>query len=65
MGDVLAWNADKPHRCPACHASTVTAERPRWWRIYTCCHCPARFTRWPRLAPLLPNTGVRCNDQHQ
>lgn len=64
MSDVLAWNADKPHRCPACHAVTVTAERPRPWRVYTCCRCGARFAGWPRLAPLLSRAGVRCAEHH-
>ncbi|WP_330173032.1 hypothetical protein OG875_05135 [Streptomyces sp. NBC_01498] len=56
------WNHDKPHRCPNCHAVAVSLERPKWWRIYTCCRCDARFTRWPRLAPVLNDAGVMCRE---
>lgn len=56
------WNVDKPHRCPRCHAVAVDLERPRWWRVYTCCRCGARFARWPWLAPVLNNAGVRCSE---
>ena len=57
---VTAWNEDKPHRCPRCHAVAIDMERPRPWRVYECCRCAARFTRWPRLAPVLPSAGVMC-----
>jgi hypothetical protein len=62
-GPAVFWNDDKKHRCPACHAVTVDLERPRSWRVYTCCRCGTRFTRWPRLARLLPEAGVRCSEQ--
>lgn len=62
VSDVQRWNHDKPHRCPECHAIAVGVERPRWWRIYTCCRCAARFTRWPRLARVLPDAGIRCGE---
>jgi hypothetical protein len=55
------WNFDKPHRCPECHAIAVDLERPKSWRIYTCCRCTTRFTRWPRLAWLLPDAGAMCS----
>ncbi|MFS4103782.1 hypothetical protein [Streptomyces sp. PD-S100-1] len=58
---VLRWNFDKPHRCPACHAIAVSIGRPKSWRVYQCCQCRTRFTRWPRLARLLPNAGIACN----
>lgn len=57
---ITRWNHDKPHRCPACHAIAISGERPTWWRVYTCCRCHVQFTRWPRLAPLLPQVGTRC-----
>ncbi len=60
MTEVLGWNSDKPHRCPACHAVAVDMGRPSRWRVYTCCRCEALFTRWPGLAWLLPKAGVRC-----
>lgn len=58
---VVRWNFDKPHRCPACHAIAVSVERPKSWRVYQCCQCRTRFTRWPRLARLLPNAGITCS----
>jgi hypothetical protein len=58
--EVARWNADKRHRCPRCHAVAVDLEQPRWWRVYTCCCCGSRFTRWPSLAWLLPDAGIRC-----
>lgn len=55
MPDVLPSNRDKPHRCPNCWAVAIRhPDRPRWWRVHTCSRCGARFTRWPRLARLLP-----------
>lgn len=59
---VLRWNTDKPHRCPDCHAVAVSIETPRSWRVYTCCRCATRFTRWPRLARLLPDAGIFCGE---
>jgi len=56
------WNFDKPHRCPDCHAIAIDLERPKPWRIYTCCRCGTRFTRWPHLAWLLPSAGIRCSE---
>lgn len=56
------WNPDKPHRCPACHAIAVSGQAPRSWRVYTCCRCGTRFTRWPRLARLLVDAGVSCGE---
>ncbi|MGW4270833.1 hypothetical protein ACWEGQ_00345 [Streptomyces seoulensis] len=62
---VLRWNVDKPHRCPTCHTIAISRERPKSWRIYTCCQCRTRFTRWPRLAPFLPNAGLACSTHRQ
>lgn len=59
---VRCWNADKPHRCPGCHAVAVDLERPSSLRVYTCCRCGSRFARWPRLARLLPDVGIRCSE---
>jgi len=60
MPDVLPASRDKPHRCPNCWAVAIRyPDQPRWWRVHTCCRCGARFTRWPRLARLLPNTRTR------
>lgn len=60
---IARWNFDKPHRCPACHAIAVDMDHPpKSWRIYTCCRCATRFTRWPRLGRLLPNAGIRCSE---
>lgn len=56
------WNTDKPHRCPACHAVAVSSESPRSTRVYTCCRCGTRFTRWPRLARLLSDAGICCGE---
>lgn len=64
MAPVERWNTDKPHRCPRCYAVAIDLERPRWWRIYTCCRCRTRFGRFPRLAWLLREVGVRCSE-HQ
>ena len=57
----LRWNEDKKHRCPRCHAVAVDTERPRSWRVYTCCRCAARFTRWPVLARFLRQAGTCCS----
>ncbi|MFJ1647996.1 hypothetical protein [Streptomyces sp. NPDC088258] len=54
------WNPDKPHRCPTCHAVTIDTEKPKSWRVYTCCQCATDFTRWPILALALPRVGIRC-----
>lgn len=59
---VVRWNPDKPHRCPSCHAVAVDQERPRPTRVYTCCRCGVRFTRWPRLARVLRDVGVACSE---
>lgn len=59
---VTRWNDDKPHRCPWCHAVAVDMERPSRWRVYRCCRCRARFTRFPHLARWLPFAGVRCSE---
>lgn len=49
------WNYDKKHRCPECHAIWVYGpkyeawaekRKPRWWRIYNCYRCGARFAGW-------------------
>ena len=64
MSAVLAWNADKPHRCPDCHTITDPERRARW-QVVTCCHCGARFTRHPRLAHVLPEAGVVCPEDHE
>lgn len=61
---VHTWNADKPHRCPECHAVAVP-DGPSTWQVYTCCRCGELFTRWPLLAPLLPKAGVVCTDRHE
>jgi ribosomal protein L37AE/L43A len=58
---VLRWNIDKNHRCPECHAVAVDMGRPRSSRVYTCCRCGVRFTRWPRLAWLMRDVGVQCS----
>lgn len=60
---VQRWEWDKPHRCPECYAVAIDLERPKSYKIYTCCQCSARFTRWPRLERWLPDVGVRCQ-QH-
>jgi hypothetical protein len=59
---VQRWNEDKRHRCPLCHAVAVDMGPARSWRVYECCRCAARFTRWPWLARLLPFAGVRCSE---
>jgi ribosomal protein L37AE/L43A len=58
MNDVVMWNADKPHRCPSCHASTVTIERPRERVVYTCCRCGTRFSSDPNNET--ETAGVMC-----
>lgn len=58
----VRWNRDKPHRCPNCHAVAVDMEKPKSWRVYTCCRCGTRFTRWPILAFALPHAGIRCSE---
>lgn len=61
----VRWNADKPHRCPECHAIAVDAPpAARSFWVFTCCRCDARFTRWPRLARLLPKAGIRCTEHN-
>jgi ribosomal protein L37AE/L43A len=55
---VIAWNSDKPHRCPVCHSATVTAERPREGVVYTCCRCGARFASDPASA--VEEAGTAC-----
>jgi DNA-directed RNA polymerase subunit RPC12/RpoP len=62
---VFRWNEDKKHRCPHCYAVAVDMEQPRSTRVYTCCMCGTRFTRWPLLAPLLRDVGVRCSTYGQ
>lgn len=63
MTAAVRWNFDKPHRCPHCHAVAVSiGNHPTSWWIYTCCRCATRFTRWPRLARLLPSAGVMCSE---
>ncbi|MFB8122058.1 hypothetical protein ACFVG1_12795 [Streptomyces bacillaris] len=64
MTTAVRWNVGKPHRCPECHAVAIDMEAPKSWRIYTCCRCATRFTRWPTLAFVLPHTGVRCTEHH-
>ncbi|MFD7541282.1 MULTISPECIES: hypothetical protein [unclassified Streptomyces] len=59
---VARWNAGKRDRCPDCHTVAVDTGRPVWWRVYTCCRCATRFARWPRLARLLPDAGIRCTE---
>lgn len=59
------WNADKRRRCPRCHAVAVDMGRPRSWLVYECCRCASRFTRWPRLAALLPFAGIRCSEHRE
>ncbi|MGW1998426.1 hypothetical protein [Embleya sp. NPDC001921] len=58
---VTRWNADKPHRCPDCHAIAVSGHRASPWRVYTCCRCGTRFARRPWLARLLPDAGHTCD----
>lgn len=58
---VRRWNADKPHRCPGCHAIAVSTRPPTWRHVYTCCRCATRFARWPKLARLLPGAGHTCD----
>lgn len=57
------WYDDKPHRCPDCYAVAVDMDPhpTRWW-VYTYCRCGTRFTRWPHIAWLLPEAGVRCSE---
>ncbi len=57
---VIPADIDKPHRCPDCWTVAVEGEPFRWWRVYRCCKCGTRFTRWPWLAPILPHVGLRC-----
>lgn len=53
----IPWNADKPHRCPACHAVAVRWPNVAvWWRRYRCPNCAVTFARFPWLAWLLPLT---------
>jgi hypothetical protein len=59
---VLRWNDDKKHRCPACHAVAIDIEVPKSFAIYECCRCHVLFTRWPRLARLLPFRGMMCSE---
>lgn len=62
MTDLIRrWNADKPHRCPECHAVAIDMERPSRWKSYRCCRCGIRFARSPRLAGVLPYAGVMCS----
>lgn len=60
---VYPYNYDKPHRCPECHAITDPRRLCKWF-VVTCCRCGTRFTRWTRLAWLLPRLGVVC-DEHR
>lgn len=62
---VTRWNADKPDRCPVCHAVAIDTGRPRPWLVYECCRCSARFARWPGLARLLPFAGVQCSEHRK
>lgn len=62
---VARWNADKPRRCPSCHAVAIDVGRPRPWLVYSCCRCASRFARWPLLARLLPLAGVRCTEHKE
>ena len=57
---VLLWNADKPHRCPDCHASTVTVEDFCWWKVYNCCMCGVYISRFPRISGFLKPAGTAC-----
>lgn len=61
----LVWNADKPHRCPSCHTVAIDVGRPRRLTVYTCCRCGARFTCWPKIAALLPDSGVVCSEHRE
>lgn len=62
---IQRYNADKPHRCPQCHAVAVGGgDEFSPFRVYTCCQCGTRFTRWPRLAPVLPKVGIRCGEHN-
>lgn len=61
MSRTARWNTDKRHRCPRCHAIAIDLERPRSLKVYTCCSCDGRFTRWPWLALILPKVGVVCS----
>ncbi|MFJ3283332.1 hypothetical protein [Streptomyces halstedii] len=58
----VRWNTDKPHRCPDCHTVAIDMEKPKSYRVYTCCRCGTRFTRWPILAFMLPRVGIRCTE---
>lgn len=57
---VLRWNESEPNRCPNCHIEVEGIRRSRPWRVYTCCGCFFRFTRYPRMAWLLPYADIRC-----
>lgn len=61
--NVEPWNDDKHHRCPRCHAITDPEHVSRW-AVVTCCRCGTNFSRFPRLAWILPKRGVVC-DQHK
>lgn len=61
MSKPVRWNIDKPHRCPECHSVAVAGDTPKSWRVYACCRCSTRFTRWPRIAWLLPFRADSCD----
>jgi len=58
---IMQWNLDKPHRCPSCHAIYIERQ-PSRFVIYRCCRCGVGITRWPWLAPILPDRGVVCEE---
>ena len=45
--EVMLWNRDKKHRCPNCHAVTITMEKPQEKTLYTCCKCSMQFSSDP------------------
>lgn len=57
---IVIWNGDKPHRCPKCHAVTVTTEKPRQYVVYTCCLCGTNFSSDPYLEKEI--VGIACSE---
>lgn len=61
MKNVLFWNYDKPHRCPACHTVAVDGRHVHRVLAVRCCRCGTYFSKRPGLARWLPSPGVVCS----
>lgn len=59
MGKPVAWNEDKPHRCPNCNNVTDVG-RKAILKIVTCCRCGCEFTRNPNV--YFGRVGVVCKN---